>query len=129
MYAFGGSLVDNVKNPTRCTLDSKESIAGIQFYSDLIMPFDYDNVYYAAEITQVSPDNLNNKWGRYLFTKDGRINIKESAINLLLPDAYGLTRVLIPKVKVLRRYSFYYGQASMSDNTVSLKEGSKSPDK
>lgn len=36
VYAFGGSLVDNVKNSTRCTLDSKESIEGLQFYADLI---------------------------------------------------------------------------------------------
>jgi multiple sugar transport system substrate-binding protein len=36
VYAFGGSLVDSVKNPARCTLDSKESLGGLQFYSDLI---------------------------------------------------------------------------------------------
>lgn len=36
VYAFGGSLADSVKNPTKCTLDSKNSIAGLQFYSDLI---------------------------------------------------------------------------------------------
>ncbi len=36
VYSFGGSIVDNVKDPTRCTLDSKESLAGLQFYSDLI---------------------------------------------------------------------------------------------
>ncbi len=36
VYAFGGSLVDNVNKPTRCTLDSKESLAGLEFYSDLI---------------------------------------------------------------------------------------------
>jgi ABC-type glycerol-3-phosphate transport system substrate-binding protein len=36
VYAFGGSLVDNVKNPKKCTLDSKESLSGLEFYSDLI---------------------------------------------------------------------------------------------
>jgi len=36
VYAFGGSLVDDVKNPSRCTLDSPESIKGLQFYADLI---------------------------------------------------------------------------------------------
>ncbi|MFA5143650.1 MAG: sugar ABC transporter substrate-binding protein [Candidatus Omnitrophota bacterium] len=36
VYAFGGSLVDDVKAPTRCTLDSKEAVAGLQFYADLI---------------------------------------------------------------------------------------------
>lgn len=36
VYAFGGSLVDDVRHPTRCTLDSKESIEGLQFYADLI---------------------------------------------------------------------------------------------
>jgi len=36
VYSFGGSLVDDVKDPTRCTLDSKESVEALQFYSDLI---------------------------------------------------------------------------------------------
>ncbi len=36
VYAFGGSLVDKVKNPTKCMLGSKESLEGLQFYSDLI---------------------------------------------------------------------------------------------
>lgn len=36
VYAFGGTLVDDVKNPAQCTLNSKESVAGLQFYSDLI---------------------------------------------------------------------------------------------
>ena len=36
VYAFGGSLVDNTNHPTRCTLDSKDSLAGLNFYSDLI---------------------------------------------------------------------------------------------
>ena len=36
VYAFGGSLVDNVNNPAKCTLDSKESLEGLNFYSDLI---------------------------------------------------------------------------------------------
>lgn len=36
VYTFGGKLVDNVENPTKCTLDFKESLKGLQFYSDLI---------------------------------------------------------------------------------------------
>ncbi|MGB2705430.1 MAG: sugar ABC transporter substrate-binding protein [Candidatus Omnitrophota bacterium] len=36
VYAFGGKLVDDVKNPTRCVLDSKEAVEGLQFYTDLI---------------------------------------------------------------------------------------------
>lgn len=36
VYAFGGGLVDDVKNPKKCILDSKGSLAGIEFYSDLI---------------------------------------------------------------------------------------------
>jgi multiple sugar transport system substrate-binding protein len=36
VYAFGGSMVDNVRNPSKCTLDSERSIAGLKFYSDLI---------------------------------------------------------------------------------------------
>ena len=35
VYAFGGSLVDDVKNPGRCTLGSAPSVAGMQFYADL----------------------------------------------------------------------------------------------
>jgi len=36
VYAFEGGLVDDVKNPTKCILNSKESLAGLEFYSDLI---------------------------------------------------------------------------------------------
>lgn len=36
VYAFGGSLVDDVRKPTRCALDSKGSVEGLQFYADLI---------------------------------------------------------------------------------------------
>lgn len=36
IYAFGGSLVDNVKKPTLCIMDSAASIEGLQFYADLI---------------------------------------------------------------------------------------------
>lgn len=36
VYAFGGGLVNNVNNPTKCTMDSKDSLAGLEFYSDLI---------------------------------------------------------------------------------------------
>lgn len=36
VYAFDGSLVDNVKKPTKCTMDSPGSVAGLKFYSDMI---------------------------------------------------------------------------------------------
>ncbi len=36
VYSFGGSLVDDVKNPKTCTLNSRESEEGLQFYSDMI---------------------------------------------------------------------------------------------
>ena len=36
-YAFGGSLVDNEKKPTLCTLDSPEAIAGVQFRADMML--------------------------------------------------------------------------------------------
>lgn len=36
VYAFGGSLVDDIKSPTECTLNSRESVEALQFYSDLI---------------------------------------------------------------------------------------------
>jgi ABC-type glycerol-3-phosphate transport system substrate-binding protein len=35
-YSFGGALVDNVKKPAKCVMDSKETIEGIQFRADLI---------------------------------------------------------------------------------------------
>lgn len=36
IYAFGGSLVNDTAHPTRCAMNSKASLAGLQFYSDLI---------------------------------------------------------------------------------------------
>lgn len=36
IYAAGGAMVDNVKNPKRCTLDSAQAKAGLQFYVDMI---------------------------------------------------------------------------------------------
>ncbi len=36
VYSNGGSLVDNVKNPKKCTLNKKEAIEAIQFRADLI---------------------------------------------------------------------------------------------
>jgi len=36
VYAFGGRIVDDVKNPAKCTLDSENALRGLQFYSDLI---------------------------------------------------------------------------------------------
>ncbi len=36
VYGNGGSLVDDVKSPTECTLDDPKSVEGLQFYSDLI---------------------------------------------------------------------------------------------
>ncbi len=35
VYAWGGALVDNEKNPTRCVVDSPQAIAGVQFLADL----------------------------------------------------------------------------------------------
>ncbi|MBU1078365.1 MAG: sugar ABC transporter substrate-binding protein [Spirochaetes bacterium] len=36
MYVFGGGYVDDVKNPTKFTLNSPGSIAGLQFYLDMM---------------------------------------------------------------------------------------------
>ncbi len=36
VYAFGGSLVDNEKKPTHCTLDSPQAAEGVQFRGDLV---------------------------------------------------------------------------------------------
>lgn len=35
VYSFGGRIVDNVENPTRCTLDEASALRGLQFYIDL----------------------------------------------------------------------------------------------
>ncbi len=35
VYSFGGSIMDDVKNPAKCVLDSPEAIAGVQFRADL----------------------------------------------------------------------------------------------
>lgn len=35
-YTFGGRLVDDVRDPKKCVMDSKETIEGIQFRADLI---------------------------------------------------------------------------------------------
>jgi len=35
MYSNGGAMVDNVKKPTKCVLDSKETIDAVQFRADL----------------------------------------------------------------------------------------------
>ena len=39
VYAWGGSLVDNEKKPTRCTVDSPQAIAGVQYLSDLVLKY------------------------------------------------------------------------------------------
>ena len=39
VYAFGGSMVDDAKKPTRCTMDSPEAIAGAQFRGDLVTKY------------------------------------------------------------------------------------------
>jgi multiple sugar transport system substrate-binding protein len=39
VYAWGGALVDNEKNPTRCVVDSPQAIAGVQFLSDLVTKY------------------------------------------------------------------------------------------
>ncbi len=36
VLSFGGSLVNDIKNPTRCTLDSKKAIEAVQFRADMI---------------------------------------------------------------------------------------------
>jgi multiple sugar transport system substrate-binding protein len=48
VYAFGGKVVDDLRNPTRCLLNSREAIQGIQYYKDLmykykVMPFPGQN--------------------------------------------------------------------------------------
>lgn len=35
IYSFGGRIVDNVKNPKRCVMNSKQAMKGLQYYIDL----------------------------------------------------------------------------------------------
>lgn len=37
IYSAGGRFVDNLDNPTECTLDSPEAIKGLQFFMDLVL--------------------------------------------------------------------------------------------
>ena len=36
VYGNGGSLVDNIENPTRVTIDEPKAVEGLQFYADMI---------------------------------------------------------------------------------------------
>ena len=51
VYSFGGRIVDDLRHPTRCLLDSPDAIAGLQFYADLM------NKYHVAP-TPVALGNL-----------------------------------------------------------------------
>ncbi len=35
VYSAGGSVVDDVNNPTKCTIDSKKSVEGLKFFAEL----------------------------------------------------------------------------------------------
>src|SRR3989339_984522 len=35
VYSFGGKLVDNIDNPTRCLLDEQAAVDGVQYFIDL----------------------------------------------------------------------------------------------
>jgi len=37
VFSNGGNLVDDVDNPTRCTLDEPKALEGLQFYADLVL--------------------------------------------------------------------------------------------
>ena len=39
IYSNGGMIVDNVKNPTRCTIDDEKCIEAMQFYKDLVFKY------------------------------------------------------------------------------------------
>lgn len=39
VYSNGGSMVDDVKNPTQCTLNSDAAVEGLQFHTDLIQKY------------------------------------------------------------------------------------------
>jgi multiple sugar transport system substrate-binding protein len=49
VYEFGGSLVDDVRKPTRCVLDSAEAVEAVQFRADLVNS--YGVIPSAANIT------------------------------------------------------------------------------
>jgi len=40
VYTNGGYLVDNIKKPTKCVLDSSRAIGGVQFYVDLMYKYE-----------------------------------------------------------------------------------------
>ncbi len=39
IYAFGGRIVDDLKNPKKCLLNQKQAIEGMKFYHDLIYKY------------------------------------------------------------------------------------------
>ncbi len=39
IYSFGGKVVDNVSHPTKCLLNSSQSVMGLQFYLDLMYKY------------------------------------------------------------------------------------------
>lgn len=39
VYAFGGSIVDNEKNPKKCLLNSPDTIRGLEFYLDMMYKY------------------------------------------------------------------------------------------
>ncbi len=71
VYSFGGNIVDNVEKPTRCVLDSKEAIKGLQFYKDLCTK-------YKVSITPVAL-NASQQGSTDLF-KNGKIAMLNSGI-------------------------------------------------
>jgi hypothetical protein len=74
-------------------------------YESILDPFGYDHIYMVPEITAVSPDDIQGRWGNNLITRSGRLNLVQLHRNLRTDGAYDKVRT-IPKLKHFYMYRF-----------------------
>lgn len=100
VYSNGGDLVDNLKHPTRCLLDTPEAIEGLQFYGDLINKY---------EVMPTPVALSNTGMGVDMMFADGNIAMFQSGVwetpSLLTYEDLKWGVVMFPKNKNgLRRF-------------------------
>ncbi|MBN1493809.1 MAG: sugar ABC transporter substrate-binding protein [Candidatus Omnitrophica bacterium] len=100
VYGNGGNLVDDVKHPTQCMLDTDDAIEGLQFYADLINKYNVMPTPIALANTGMGVD---------MMFADGNIAMFQSGIwetpALLTYDYLNWDVVMFPKSsKGIRRF-------------------------
>jgi hypothetical protein len=73
------------------------------FYISLLDYFDSGNIYIVPEIAAVSPQDINDKWGKYLLKENGELDMKVAAKNLKTPNAYE-KQTITPRIRRLYMY-------------------------